>query len=169
MIALRACLLVATSTCFLANSRFPKIVLQRNFQNVMQFGPPPALAARRLKSLERLPAGEVPSPSSLAAALRDLDIDTFFGRILFNRFPTYPPPLPPLPADRPCDCPCSKPPNLCSVDANNAPLALQHWLPDGVILHQECWEEKTPFEVLRELRQYVSFVCMLWWKDCARV
>jgi hypothetical protein len=41
--------------------------------------------ARRLSALQQIPVGEAATPSAVASALRDLDIDTFFGRILFNR------------------------------------------------------------------------------------
>ncbi len=46
---------------------------------------PPRSAARRLSALQQIPAGEAATPAAVASALRDLDIDTFFGRILFNR------------------------------------------------------------------------------------
>ena len=44
------------------------------------------LERARLYALKQLPSDQPASPASVASSLRDLDIDTFFGRILFNRF-----------------------------------------------------------------------------------
>ena len=42
----------------------------------------------RLNALEQLAPGDEPTAATVAQALRDLDIDTFFGRIVFNRCAT---------------------------------------------------------------------------------